>query len=84
MTREQALSAVECDSTFVLDVISRIAELVEEVSRARASVEPAELPTANTSTAVRQATEEPSATTQDNARWIGSLTLGVRVNESPD
>jgi hypothetical protein len=83
VARDETLHAGKrCDATFVLEVISRISELVDEVAearRARPPTAPVQAPPpANAPTA--QAPPPPPA----RSAVQGSIDATLRINESPD
>ena len=68
-----------CDATFVLDVIARVAELVEEVASARPVPPPAELQRAARPEVIVAPQPEPVA---PESRFIGALDLTARANQA--
>jgi len=78
--RDEMLSIDEsCDATFVLDVITRIAELVAEVGRARPPPPAQPAPTPDARVPADAGAEPP-----ERSALQGSLDLTARINASPD
>jgi hypothetical protein len=89
LSRDAQLDATGCDATFVLDVISRITELVDEV--VRAAPPPAVVAASPRATAEREAPEPRSPATEplaasdtQRAPLQAELDFTARANPSPD